>query len=492
MKPRFALSTMLFLAAAASASGCATTPRPVVEDGWQTGAESAASASPTPTVETAEQARALAQRVGAGAMQCVLAVRDASASPDRERSASKTAPAVARAKLAPTKKLEEAPGPQASPETVARWLTTAFERGKSGKWIQRKLNQTKPDRLDKSRVFWTTGDYDADGRADLAAAFFAGCADPACAQGGLWTVGVAWGGGGWSKLAEAPRYAPEFVGPADLTGDKHPELIVALKDCGAHTCFENVQVYTSDGRRPFRQVLDLADHVSGYGGGGLPQEVRIEQPDDESDALPALAISGGLVNSAGAGAFQRSSTVLWKWNEQRHVIEPVETRWQASDLRLHRFHDAIIALDHGDIEKAKAALAEVIDDPTLRELPEEIEPDADYAKKLREQLADTARFELARIALQQGQSSQYDQIRDRLSSSATPGPAARATVKLGAIFEKTSDLAAACHDAAAVFPEKPDDDWVLDAIGLGYNAPVKFTADVHRGLCAGLAPSHAQ
>jgi hypothetical protein len=359
------------------------------------------------------------------------------------------------------------------------------------------LERKKPGHLEEPRVRLLTGDFDADGEADLAAAFLADCADASCAETrGKWTVGVIWGDTGWSHLATSERFAPKFLGPVDLTGDEYPELVFTIEQCGAHTCYKNAQVLSGHGGERFRRILYLGDDVEGYGSRGLPQEVEIVQPADKTeqteqagDALPRLEVSGGLVGSAGAGIFQRRSHVVWAWRPDHHKLERVGTRWEPSDLRLHRFHDAVVALQRGELADAQKLFAEVIANKELRELPTEASPDPELAEAMRTQLAHTARFMLARLALERGDTDRFARLRDELQASAPKSPPTQAVQQLDEAWRGSEHAAEACESAAEAFPKATDDEWVLDSLQLGYNAPVTFDADFERGLCAGLDES---
>ncbi len=478
MKPHTTHILAAVLLAALCTAGCTTAPEPVKEPGWDQSARSAAKAPPTAAASTAQTAQDAAQRVVAGA----ISTTDAETSTGGSPSALQGEPVEVIPFDSP-KFRTEAPGPDQSARDVAAWLAAARRKGKSGQWLKSQLDKNKPARLSDSRLSWMAGDFNTDGRDDLAAIFFGGCADPACSEGGRWHVVVVWGGDGWSPIGQSRDHRPEFVGPVDLTGDGRPELVVSLTQCGAHTCYEDLRAYSSHGARDFRQVLHLGEDGQGYGGAGLPQNVELEQPDDE---LPRLVVSGGLVGSVGAGPFQRSSRSVWGWNGDTGRIEQISVSWAPSKLRLHRLHDAIVALEDQRPNEAAARLWEVIEDDQLRELPDGMGTDDELSRTLRAQLTQVARFLLARIALGQDEPAAVDQHLGELSTSAPQSPATQATRKLLAEWRSSANLSRACQVAATVFPNARGDDWLLDSHQLGYNAPVKFDASRDNGLCAGL------
>jgi hypothetical protein len=488
MKSTRARLAAIFILAATATSACGITPQPIKDDAWEAGAANAAHAEPAPEVLTARAGNEQGQTVVATAMQSVVSAQSLAESADK-----KPSPVIAVANVEPSADIHATPGPEASADEVARWLSTVWKRDKPAAWIRERLAQKTAEKLEEKRVRLTTGDFDADDKPDLAASFFADCADQSCLKGGRWTVGVVWGDSGWSQLATSEDAAPEFFDPVDLTGDEHPELIFTTEQCGAHTCYKHVEVLSGHGDSRFRRIFHLGDDVEGYGSRGLPQEVEIVEATDGDDvgaALPRLEVSGGLVGSAGAGVFQRASHTSWAWQPESGKLGHVGTCWEPSNLRLHRFHDAIVELQRGNPARAEKLLSEVINSDKLDELPSEASPDPAFAEAMRTQLAHTARFVLARLALQRSDVDRFARLRDELQASTPNSPATRAVLRLDEKWRGKEQAAAACQAAAKAFPTESDDDWVLDSFQLGYNAPVTFDADVERGLCAGLdAPS---
>ncbi|MFW6058016.1 MAG: hypothetical protein ACOC9W_04090, partial [Persicimonas sp.] len=180
------------------------------------------------------------------------------------------------------------------------------------------------------------------------------------------------------------------------------------------------------------------------------------------------------------------SRSVWRFSSDTGRIEQLSMSWAPSKLRLHRLHDAIVALEDQSPNEAAARLWEVIEDDELRELPEGMRSDDELARTLRAQLTQVARFMLARIALDQDEPEAVDQQLSELSTSAPTSPATQATRKLLAEWRSSANLSRACQVAATVFPDTRGDDWLLDSYQLGYNAPVKFDASRDNGLCAGL------
>ena len=361
----------------ALAAGCTSAPKPIKDTQWEKGAVSAQHAPPAPEVDSGQKGAVAAQAVRSRARK--LAKKPSfGGGPDQPKPST-----VAVADIPALDTLGEAPGPEASASEIARWLVTAWRQRRTAKWIQKQLDQSKPSRLEDTRMVWSAGDYDADDRPDLAVAFFADCAYADCSKDGQWTAGVVWGAGGWSELTRSRHEKPAFYGPADLTGDGRPELLLGVRKCGAHTCFVDTHVYSSHRRGRFRPILHR-----GPGSDSPPQSVEVVK---RTDKPGALKLAGGQINSAGAGIFQRSWADFYGWDEQKEDLERQRREWEATDLRLHRLHDAILALERADLERAAMFLGEVIESDALREVPEALDAEASFAQKMRDQLAQTAR-----------------------------------------------------------------------------------------------------
>lgn len=465
-------------AAVVLVAGCQTTstPKPVKAKGWDAGASSAAGAPASPSLASGRAGKEAAHTVVRTSVEQTLS--------DEERP--KTASNddnLGRRKLATRPSFSDPPAAEADPIDVAGWLSKGRERGESGRALQRALDETEFEAGSDHRLYWAAGDFDGDDRDDLAVVFWAGCYREDCAGDSEWTVGVVWGDRTFTELGTSPRRRPELLKATDLTGDDRPEVGFTRERCGAHTCRLNLEVYTGHGRRDFRRVLHLGDEGTDRGT-GTPQSVDIERDDDEE--RPRIVVRGGRVGSVGGGPFQRTWRDTWRWDKDRPRFELVDTDWESSNLALHRLHDALLRLADEDLEGARKRLEEVLEDDELDVFPDSHRAAPDRARTFREQLAATARFLLARIALQEGRETAYARHVDDLMEHAPRSPATSAARRLSEALEAEGDLATACQLAATSFPDQANDDWLLDSHELGYNAPVTFDGDRPKGLCTGL------
>ncbi|MFW5967616.1 MAG: hypothetical protein ACOCV2_08870 [Persicimonas sp.] len=472
------LDRLAVLAAAlALVAGCQTTstPKPVKAEGWDEGAGSAANAPPTAEITSGRAGKEAAHQVVRTAAEQTL-------NDDERPDTASNDDKIGRRELDSRPSFSDTPAVDADPIDVAGWISKGRERGKSGRALQRPLDETEFEAGSDHRMYWAAGDFDGDDRDDLAVVFWAGCDREDCEGETGWTVGIVWGDRTFTELGNSPRRRPNLLKATDLTGDGRPEIGFTRERCGAHTCRIDLEVYTGHGRRDFRRVLDLGDDGTDRGT-GTPQSVDVERDDDER---PRIVARGGRVGSVGGGPFQRTWRDTWRWEGQEAGFELAETDWESSNLALHRLHDALRRLVDEDFEGARERLEEVIEDDELEVYPDAHEADSDRRRTFREQLAATARFLLARIALQEDRQRAYQRHVDDLMERAPHSPAASAARRLAEALETEGNLAAACQLAATSFPDQPDDDWLLDSHELGYNAPVTFDGDRKKGLCTGL------
>jgi hypothetical protein len=143
----------------------------------------------------------------------------------------------------------------------------------------------------------------------------------------------------------------------DLNADGQAELVVSSASCGAHTCFEHVQVIQWDGTQ-FR------NHLEGETS-DLPYPSIYLSPTGE-DGLYDLQVTGSGFGSVGAGP-QRNVTRTWSFSEDTQRWQISEFRQEPSDYRIHVLHDARAAAEMGDYQSALMLYNRVISDTTLED-----------------------------------------------------------------------------------------------------------------------------
>jgi hypothetical protein len=143
----------------------------------------------------------------------------------------------------------------------------------------------------------------------------------------------------------------------DLNADGRAELVVSSASCGAHTCFEQVQVIQWDGTQ-------FKNHLEGETS-DLPYPSIYLSPTGE-DELYDLQVTGSGFGSVGAGP-QRNVTRTWSFNEDTQLWQISEFRQEPSDYRIHVLHDARAASEMGDYQSALMLYNRVISDTTLED-----------------------------------------------------------------------------------------------------------------------------
>ena len=183
----------------------------------------------------------------------------------------------------------------------------------------------------------------------------------------------------------------------DLNADGKAELVTSSASCGAHTCFEQVQLISwEDGKFSNRLEGETAD---------LPYPTIYLEP-AQDEGIYNLHISGSGFGSVGAGP-QRNITRIWSY-------EPGARRWlfssttnEPSSYRIHVLHDANAALEAGEYQAALLLYNRAISDSTL----------LDWENPAEEQAWITAfaRFQLVVIYTLQDQGSFADLIVNEMS-----------------------------------------------------------------------------
>jgi hypothetical protein len=141
----------------------------------------------------------------------------------------------------------------------------------------------------------------------------------------------------------------------DLIGAGRGGQVAAVRsECGAHTCFDTLDVLGWDGTR----LVSLMGE-------------RLQMPSPaysfvnlDGDAAQEIQAVSGPINSVGAGP-QRTIAETWKWNGAQYV--KVGQTLSPPEYRIHLVHDSDDALLSGDFAGAIEMYNRVIADDTLRD-----------------------------------------------------------------------------------------------------------------------------
>jgi hypothetical protein len=167
----------------------------------------------------------------------------------------------------------------------------------------------------------------------------------------------------------------------DADRDADPDIVYTLTTCGAHTCFDSLQILKWEGAR-FSSLM-----------GG-----RLDMPYPTYSVTPGrIDAQSGFVGSVGAEPQRGYSEV---WELRSGVFTVTQQIWQPPVYRYHALLDADRALLAGDYAAAVAGYERIIGDDTLQEwgaVSGEVDPATERAH-----LTAFARWRLALTYLQAG------------------------------------------------------------------------------------------
>lgn len=258
----------------------------------------------------------------------------------------------------------------------------------------------------------------------------------------------------------------------DATGDGLVDLIIRQQGCGAHTCFEWLQVLSAHG---FGATLRnrMAD-------------VYVDLPSTSfqfygpmTDGSVQLVMTGNGVASVGAGPYHRRA-LTWVWQSEQDYFAVDELRYLPSEYRIHTVHDADRSYALRNYPLAMDIYNRVIHDSSLREWPTAlVDPEVPAARG--EELKAYARFRrvLTRLKMNDFASAEihYQDLLENHPSGAAGAGFAQMGKSFWEAYAATDDFDAACRaaqDFAAAHTAE-----VIDPLYYGYSNPSYTPA----GLC---------
>ncbi len=203
-----------------------------------------------------------------------------------------------------------------------------------------------------------------------------------------------------SPPAEIPGL-PSIEAGRDLNADGLPDLLISTENCGAHTCFENLQVLSYlQGR--FENVLQGRSD-------DLPNpSLELRGPD--SQGRWSLAMTGTGISSAGAGPY-RERTRTWNWDPTTGAYVSGPDALGAPRYRIHLLQDADTAAAAGDSATALELYQQVIEDSLF--------DDWIYGETGRRTLAAFATYRQMWVHLSQGDTGSARRSLEFMQASAT-------------------------------------------------------------------------
>jgi hypothetical protein len=152
-------------------------------------------------------------------------------------------------------------------------------------------------------------------------------------------------------------FAPQLLYVQDFNNDGNHEVIYSIKNCGAHTCFEDVNILS------WRN----GEYTSIFEGSTLDYPYPdIKLTDFNHDGVYNMEVTGTTIASVGAGP-QRNSINTWAYDQISGTWKLSEQTMAASPFRIHLMHDAEAAMDRGEYLIGGLLFQQVIEDDTYLE-----------------------------------------------------------------------------------------------------------------------------
>ncbi|MBN1975972.1 MAG: hypothetical protein JW918_01115 [Anaerolineae bacterium] len=222
--------------------------------------------------------------------------------------------------------------------------------------------------------------------------------------------------GGWALLYQE-GYDPSspavrLLPVLDANGDGRQDIVYTLITCGAHTCFESLQILSWRGTGFFSLM------------GG-----RLDMPHPTYTVAPGRIDAGsGSVASVGAEP-QRGYSEVWEWNGD--VFTVTQQIWEPPVYRYHALLDGDRALLSGDYATAVTTYERVIGDDALQEWGAVSGGDPGVE---RAQLAAFARWRLVLTRVRSGDLGGAQSAYDRLQAEHPDGAVGHDVAALAEVF----------------------------------------------------------
>jgi len=158
-----------------------------------------------------------------------------------------------------------------------------------------------------------------------------------------------------TEVSALDAHAPRLLHIQDFDADGMYDLVFSSTHCGAHTCFEELQILTWSG----------GIYVNKLEGSTLEFPYpEIKLTDFDHDGIYALEVTGTVIAAVGAGP-QRDSINIWSYNSATTTWILSEQFYARSDFRVHQLHDAEDAMDREEYQIASLLFQQVIEDDDL-------------------------------------------------------------------------------------------------------------------------------
>lgn len=374
---------------------------------------------------------------------------------------------VPPAEPTPTEGVEECGQPSGSPELptdlpaasaagqVAAYLNDGGSVSALSAWAEERARLVE---MFQGKVL-AEADFDGDTRLDIA------LVTPA--EPFEWLSIILLCRAGRYELAHFVREGPEWRALVvhrahDLDADGRADLLVGRWTCGAHTCFDQLQVlmWRDEG---FENRFSGASDDLPY------PDIGVRDP--VGGGSNPIVVTGTGIGSVGAGPYRPRERV-WDWDAAVDLYQVSEDRLLPAEYRVHALHDADQAYRERDMAAARELYQRVMEDGSLLDWEE--------SGVRGMELAGYARFRMVLVSLIQGDVSGAELSYNELRDSHPAGSAGAGFAQMGAVFwevwEATGKIEAACAAARAFADAQPE--LVLRPLDYGYANPTYTAEDI--------------
>lgn len=217
----------------------------------------------------------------------------------------------------------------------------------------------------------------------------------------------------------------------DLNADGRAELVAGWQSCGAHTCFQELQVLVWN-----REVIE--NRLSGSTA-ELPSP-QVDVLDSDGDGFYHVAVTAEGVGSAGAGP-PRPVTWVWAFDPEGGVWEKTADELAEPRYLIHAVIDADRAAGQGELEQASALYERVIGDPGLQSWS--------GTAQERDSLAAYSRYKLVVISALQGRMEDLQAQHAALQEATSDGSVGEVFLGLADAFRQAFEAGGVAAGCAA-------------------------------------------
>jgi hypothetical protein len=251
---------------------------------------------------------------------------------------------------------------------------------------------------------------------------------------------------------------PIIYSTEDLNSDMQNDVLVGFQSCGAHTCFERLELLSWQGT--------TMENIMGGSSSDIPTP-SIEVIPDENE----IKVTAQGIGSAGAGPFRRF-TRSWIWNPETGGFLPTPDDFLPSPFRIHLLLDADQFVKDRSYDRALDFYVRVIEDDGLQDWG-----DPEYERAT---LGAYASFRLIHTHLLLADSESAEIAYTKLISNYPPGTIGYDFAQMGDDFwnqyRSTTDIISACVTAQAfAFSHQ---ETIIDALYFGYANPTYTVEDI--------------